>query len=95
WMDQLAGNGFFTLRVQGGKEVDKLENKGDVAVGFASPWQLEKLQQCPDALGLDSTHGVVYFRKTKHENIGRCELFTIVVQDRRTMRGVPVAFLLT
>ena len=95
WMDQLAGNGFFTLRVQGGKEVDKLENKGDVAVGFASPWQLEKLQQCPDALGLDSTHGVVYFRKTNHEKMGKCELFTIVVQDRRTMRGVPVAFLLT
>ena len=48
-----------------------------------------------DAIGLDSTHGVVHFRRRRGTEIGKFELYTVIVQDRRSMRDVPVAFLLT
>lgn len=97
WMDRLASKNFFVFRAQDGEVVEKLKDKWDVAIGFASPWQLEKLRRSSDAIGLDSTHGTIRFRRGqgKHAVIGKFELFTVIVQDPYTMRGVPAAFLLT
>ncbi|GJJ78121.1 hypothetical protein EMPS_10480 [Entomortierella parvispora] len=63
-------------------------DKGErpVALGFARQWQIEKLHSNPVAIGLDSTHG----------SMGNSyELFTAVIQDRPSLRAIPVAFLLT
>lgn len=56
------------------------------AFGFAHPWQIMKFRSNPTSIGLDSTHKVTRYG---------FELFTIVIQDPETMRGIPVAFLLT
>ncbi|KAI8353946.1 hypothetical protein B0O80DRAFT_498786 [Mortierella sp. GBAus27b] len=97
WMDKLASKNYFVIRVQDGKVVDKLENRMDISAGFVSPWQLNNLRSNPQAVGFDSTPGTIRFRRTQGGNavIGRFELFTVLVQDQATMRGVPGAFLLT
>ncbi|KAF9313704.1 hypothetical protein BG006_004095, partial [Podila minutissima] len=60
--------------------------KKKIAIGFAHPWQLEKLRSNAASVGLDSTHKVTRFDY---------ELFTVIIQDPESMSGVPVAFLLT
>ncbi|KAG0241899.1 hypothetical protein BG011_003424, partial [Mortierella polycephala] len=87
WMDHLKSQGFFVFRAQNQRTVERLDAKGyRSTVGFASPWQLEQLQGNSEAIGLDSTHCV---------SKGAYELYTIIIQDPQTMRGIPVAFLLT
>ncbi|KAF8927521.1 hypothetical protein BGZ47_002106 [Haplosporangium gracile] len=48
--------------------------------------KLEKLRASGGAVGLDSTHKICS---------GSAELYTIIVQNPHTLRGIPVAFLLT
>ncbi|KAF9197623.1 hypothetical protein BGZ49_001855 [Haplosporangium sp. Z 27] len=104
WMDRLQENGYFVFRTQNGQVVDKLVSKECISVGFSSPWQLGKFRECPDAISLHSTHGDVRSKSdpnnANEQDPGvnkkvKFELFTIIIQDSRTMRGIPVAFLLT
>ncbi|KAF9115933.1 hypothetical protein BGX30_006120 [Mortierella sp. GBA39] len=53
---------------------------------FSSPWQLDKLRASGGAVGFDSTHNTCK---------GNAELYTVIVQDPQTLRGIPVAFFLT
>ena len=86
-MTKLASEGFFTFRAQDDKMVEILEEKSDVAVGFASPWQLGKLRQSSDAIGLDSTHGVVRFKNKKDE--GKFRAAVDKVRKARAEAGLP------
>ncbi|KAF8965838.1 hypothetical protein BGZ46_000497, partial [Entomortierella lignicola] len=95
WMDRLQENGYFVFRAQNGQVVDKLVSKKCISVGFSSPWQLEKFREYPDAIGLDSTHGDVRSKSdpnnANEQGPGvnkkvKFELFTIIIQDSRTMR---------
>ncbi|KAF9378395.1 hypothetical protein BGX21_002909 [Mortierella sp. AD011] len=97
WMTKLEEQGFFVFRAQDGVIVKSLERGKSISVGFASPWQLEKLQQSAGVIGLDSTQEIGNFRKTRdgRRKNSKHELLTVVVQDRHTLRGIPVAFLLT
>ncbi|KAG0229641.1 hypothetical protein BGW41_002910 [Actinomortierella wolfii] len=54
--------------------------------GFSSPWQLDQLRQWGDVLYFDGIHNV---------RGGDTYLFTIIVRNKETGFGVPVAFLVT
>ncbi|KAK3835514.1 MAG: hypothetical protein J3R72DRAFT_477448 [Linnemannia gamsii] len=54
--------------------------------GFSSPWQLDQLRQWDDVFCFDGTH---------HARGRDTYLFSIVVKNKETGLGVPVAFLLT
>ncbi|KAF9367653.1 hypothetical protein BGX21_007179, partial [Mortierella sp. AD011] len=87
WMTKLeSSDQYFVFRAQNGELVSSLKGYKSVSVGFTSPWQLSKLRLSAEAVGLDSTHKV---------STGGYELYTIIIQDPLTMRGVPVAFMLT
>ncbi|KAF9898759.1 hypothetical protein BX616_003645 [Lobosporangium transversale] len=73
-------------RLANGVVVEKLENKGEVAVGFAS---FGSWRNC----GKSRSNWIgLHYRKGQ---VGKFELFTATVQERRSMRGIPAAFLLT
>ncbi|OAQ28296.1 hypothetical protein K457DRAFT_38118, partial [Linnemannia elongata AG-77] len=58
----------------------------DLYHGFSSPWQLDQLRQWGDVFCFDGTH---------HVRGRDTYLFSIVVKNKETGHGVPVAFLLT
>jgi hypothetical protein len=92
WADKLEKEGCFVFRwnpsveALSTKDRSKKEPTKGPAVGFSTPWQMEKLRACAGAVGLGSTHKVT---------ASNAELYTVIVQDPHTMRGIPVAFLLT
>lgn len=59
---------------------------GRFALGIMSPFQQQMYLRNPHAIGLDSTHGT---------NRRKLELYTIMVQDPDSMKGIPVAFMIT
>ncbi|KAF9079097.1 hypothetical protein BGX23_005079, partial [Mortierella sp. AD031] len=83
WADKKQAEGNFVFRWNK-TMADGSTNK--YGYGFSSPWQLDKLRESGGAVGLDSTHNTCK---------GSAELYTVIVQDPQTMRGIPVAFLLT
>ncbi|KAF9540546.1 hypothetical protein EC957_004027, partial [Mortierella hygrophila] len=82
WADRKQAEGNFVFRWN--KTTAGSANK--YGYGFSSPWQLDKLRASGGAVGLDSTHNTCK---------GSAELYTVIVQDPQTLRGIPVAFLLT
>ncbi|KAG0313523.1 hypothetical protein BG000_005860, partial [Podila horticola] len=82
WADKKQAEGNFVF------QWNKIMSDGSdkFGYGFSSPWQLDKLRASGGAVGLDSTHNTCK---------GKAELYTIIIQDPQTMRGIPVAFLLT
>jgi len=86
WADTWEEAGNFVFRWSKSVVDDKGKEVTKTALGFSSPWQMEKLRASGGAIGLDSTHKICS---------GSAELYTIIVQDPHTLRGIPVAFLLT
>ncbi|KAG0371733.1 hypothetical protein BGX24_001263, partial [Mortierella sp. AD032] len=83
WADKKQSEGNFIFRW------NKIPEDGSTTkfgYGFSSPWQLDNLRASGGAIGLDSTYNVCK---------DNADLYTVIVQDQHTLRGIPVAFLLT
>ncbi|PLW53577.1 hypothetical protein PCANC_06683 [Puccinia coronata f. sp. avenae] len=83
WSVALTRNGWHML-------VDIKDSK-DFIFAFQSPWQRRMLYDCgSNMVMVDSTHNTVdnYFLKDGH----KCNLFTVLIRDPVTGKGVPIAW---
>ncbi|KAG2201832.1 hypothetical protein INT47_004389 [Mucor saturninus] len=84
WMGQLKSEDYVTLSLIG-------EGQQTFVLSWVSPWQKKLLQNAQD-WGIDYIHNT-YNLSGKEDKI--THIFTIVVKDPATEKGVPVCFLVT